>query len=89
MKKTTQTPPIDNITGTQSLRDTLSFMKISKTIFTLVEKPNGNVLWIGIYIQLLGEISIQIEIKEYDIIPNIQIFFTNTKATTKNMEKKD
>ena len=34
----TQTPAIENVTGTQSLRDTFSFMKRSKNIFQIRRK---------------------------------------------------
>ena len=34
----TQTPALENITGSQSLRDTLSIMKRSQNFFNIVEK---------------------------------------------------
>ena len=42
----TQTPAIENITGAQSLCDTLSFMKRSNNFFKLEEQPNEKYLGI-------------------------------------------
>ena len=39
----TQTPAIENIPGTESLRDTSSFMKRSNNFFKLEEQPTGKV----------------------------------------------
>ena len=44
----TQTRYIEKIPGTQSLRDTLSFMKTIKNKFKVIEKPDGDVLWNGV-----------------------------------------
>ena len=40
-----QTPAIENITGTQSLRDTLTLIKKSKNFFKLQENSDGKVFW--------------------------------------------
>ena len=85
----TQTSPIENITGTQSLRDTLSFMKKSKNFFKLVEDDDGKVFWNKIPIKAKGENRISINNHEYDIKPNIQNYFTNTNQTTKYMDNED
>ena len=84
-----QTSAIENITGTQSLRDTLTHMKGSKRFFKLEEKANGQVFWNEIPIKALGENRISIKNQEYDIKPNIQNYFTNTNQTTKNMDNED
>ena len=81
----TQTTAIEILTGTQSLRDTLSLMKRSKIFFKSVEKGNGDAFWNKILIKPLGENRISIIDEEYEINPNIQAFFTNTKLTTKHM----
>ena len=78
-----------NITATQSLRDTLSFMKKSKNFFKLVENNDGKVFWNKIPIKANGENRISINNHEYDIKPNIQNYFTNTNQTTKNMDDED
>ena len=85
----TQTPAIENITGTQSLRDTLTHMKGSKNFFKLVEKADGQVFWNKIPIKALGENRNSNKNQENDIKPNIQKYFTNTKLTTKNMNDAD
>ena len=83
----TQTPAIEN--ASQSLRDTLSFMKKSKNFFKL-EQDGNKVFWNKIPIKPLGENRISIDDNhEYDIKPNIQEYFTNTKQTTKNMDDED
>ena len=56
----TQTPAIENITSTRSLRDTLSFMKKSKNIFKLEEDDDGKVFWNKIPVKALGENRISI-----------------------------
>ena len=68
----TQTPAIENITSTQSLRDTLAHMKGSRNFFKLVEKADGQVFWNKIPIKALGENRISLKNQEYDIKPNIQ-----------------
>ena len=85
----TQTPAIENITGTQSLRDTLTHMKGSKNFFKLQENPDGKIFWNKIPIIPKGENRVSIKGKEFDIKPNIQTYFTNTKRTTKNMNVED
>ena len=40
-------------------------------------------------IYALGHNKISIKNREYDIKPNIQAYFTNTKLTTKNMDDED
>ena len=85
----TQTPAIENITSTRSLRDTLSFMKKSKNFFKLEEDDDGKVFWNKIPVKALGEKRISIKNREYDIKPNIQNYFTDTKLTTKNMDDDD
>ena len=84
-----RTSAIENITGTQSLRDTLTHMKGSKNFFKLVEKADGQVFWNKIPLKALGENRISIKNQEYDIKPNIQNYFTNTNQTTKNMDDED
>ena len=79
----TQTTAIENITGTQSLPDTLTLMMRSKNFFKLEEKSNGGLIWHGIFIQPIGENRINVKNEEYDITPNIETYFTNTKLTTK------
>ena len=84
----TQTPAIENTTVSNSLRDTLSFMKKSKNVFKL-EQDGNKVLWNKIPIKALGENRISIDEKEYDINPNIQNYFTNTRLTTQHMNNDD
>ena len=84
----TQTPAIENTTTSQSLRDTLSVMKKSKNFFKL-EQEGNEVFWNKEPIKALGENKICIKGKEFDIKPNIQKYFTNTKLTTKNMDDED
>ena len=86
----TQTPAIENITGAESLRDILSFMKRSKNFFILGEKDNGDAFWNVVFVQPLRERRINIENQEFDITPVFQAFLTNTRVTTKlsnNVEK--
>ena len=85
----TQTPAIENITGTQSLRDTLTLMKKSKNFFKLQENPDGKIFWNKIPIIALGDTRVSIKGKEFDIKPNIQNYFTNTRLTTKRMNDED
>ena len=77
----TQTPAIENTTTSQSLRDTLSFMKTSDNFFKL-EQDGNKVFWNKIPIEAFGENRLSIKDREYDINPNIQKYFTNTKLTT-------
>ena len=64
-------------------------MKGCKIFFKLVEQDDGQVIWNKIPIKALREKRISIEDQEYDIKPNIQKYFTNTKLTTKNMDNED
>ena len=82
----TQTPAKENITGTQSLRDTLTHMKGSKNFFKLVEKADCQVFWNKFLIKALGKNRISIKNQENDIKPNFQTYFINTNLTTKNMD---
>ena len=85
----TQTPAIENIRGTQSLRDTLSFMKRSKNFFKLQENPDGKIFWNKTLIVPQGGNRVNINGDEFDIKPNIQNYFTNTRLTTKRMDNED
>ena len=85
----TQTPAIENTNISRSLLDTLAFMKTSKNFFKLTE-DSGKVYWNGEYIEPLGDNRIRIKDREYDISPDIQAYFTNTKLNTNfldNFEK--
>ena len=84
-----QSPAIENITGTQSLRDILAFMKQSENFFNLEERPDGKVFWNGVRIKPVRENTIIIFGKEYDVTPSIQNYFINTNKTTKSMSKID
>ena len=84
----TQTPAIENTTTSQSLRDTLSFMKKSKNFFKL-EQDGDKVFWNKAPIKPLGENRSSIDNQEYDIKPNVQEYFTNTQQTTKHMDDED
>ena len=55
----------------------------------MVEKGDIQVFWNKILIKAIGENRISIKDQEYDIKPNIQTYFTNTKLTTKNMDDED
>ena len=83
-----QTPAIDNTSTTQSLRDTLAFMKRSKKFFKL-EQEGNRVFWNKIPVIPQGENRVGIKGEEFDITPNIQNYFTNTKLTTKRMNNED
>ena len=85
----TQTPAIENTNISRSLIDTLAHMKGNKNFFKLEEKDDGKVFWNKISIKALGENRITIKGQEYDIKPIIQIYFTNTNLTTKNMDDED
>ena len=85
-----QKPAIENTNISRSLLDTLAFMKTSKNFFKLTE-DDGKVYWNEVLINPLGDNRISIKDREYDISPDIQAYFTNTKLTTKildNFEKK-
>ena len=86
----TQTPAIENTNISRSLFDTLAFMKTSKNFLKLTESDDGSVYWNDVLVKPLGENRIIINDIEYDITPDIQAYFTNTKLTTKfldNVEK--
>ena len=64
-------------------------MKTSKNFFKLTE-DDGKVYWNEVLINPLGDNRISIRDREYDISPDIQAYFTNTKLTTNfldNFEK--
>ena len=85
----TATPAIENTNISRSLLDTLAFMKTSKNFFRLTE-DSGKVYWNGEYIEPLGDNRLRIKDREYDISPDIQAYFTNTKLSTNfldNFEK--
>ena len=63
-------------------------MKRNKSLFKLVE-DDGEVFCNKILIKAKGENRISIENHEYDIKPNIQKYFTNTRLTTRNMDDED
>ena len=81
-------PAIENTTVSRSLLDTLTQMKGNKNFFKLLEK-DGEVFWNKIPIKAKGENRISNKTREYDIKPNIQKYFTNTKLTTKSMDDED
>ena len=83
-----QTPAIDNTATSQSLRDTLAYMKRSKNFFKL-EQDGEEVFCNKIPILPKGENRVSIKDKEFNIKPNIQAYFTNTKLTTKHMDNED
>ena len=64
-------------------------MKTSINFFKLTE-DGGRVYWNDVFINPLGDKRICIKDRGYDISPDIQALFTNTKHTTKildNIEK--
>ena len=83
-----QTPAIDNTATSQSLRDTLAYMKRSKNFFKL-EQESKHIFWNKIPIIPIGENRVSIKDEEFNIKPNIQEYFTNTTLTTKNMDNED
>ena len=85
----TQTLAIENITGTQSLRDALAFMKQSNNFFKLEERPDGRVYWNGVRIKPVRENSIDVIGREYDVTPCIQEFFIKTGSTTKSLNNNE
>ena len=84
----TQTPAIENTRVSNSLRDTLSFMKKSNNFFKL-DQIGNEVFWNNNHIKALGDNRISINNQDFDIKPNIQNYFTNTKLTTKRMNNED
>ena len=85
----TQSPAIKNITSTQSLRDTLTLMEKSKNFFKLQETPDGQIFWNITPIKPQGENRVSSKSEEFDIKPNIQNCFNNTKLKTKRMDNED
>ena len=63
-------------------------MKESKN-FCKLEQDGNEVFWNKNTIKALGDDRSSIKDQEYDLKPNIQTYFTNTKLTTKNMDNKD
>ena len=64
-------------------------MKKSKNFLKLDEKPNGEVFLNKIAIKATRDNRISINKEEFDIKPNVQAHFTDTKLTTKSMHNKD
>ena len=85
----TQTAAIENITGTQSLCDTFAPLKRGKFFFKLEDQSIGYVFRNGVFIRPLGEIRSNVKNEEYDVTPDIQKYFTNTKFTTKSLNRKE
>ena len=81
----TQTPAIEKINISRQLFDTLALMKTKKNFFKLTE-DDGKVYWNDVLINPLGDNRISIKDREYDITPDIQAYFTNTKHTTKFLD---
>ena len=82
----TQTPAIENINISRQLFDTLALMKKKKNFFKLTEDDDSKVYWNGVLIKPLGDNRISIKNQEYDITPDIQAYFTNTKHTTQILD---
>ena len=78
-----------SITGTQSLRDILAFLKKSKNFLTLKEKPNGVVFWNNVPIEALEENRVIIKDEENDISTIFRADFNKTKLTTEAMNDVD
>ena len=85
----TQTPTMENISGTQPLRDTLTLMKKSKNFSKLQENPDGKIFWKKFSIIPRRENRVSIKGDEFDIKPKIRNYFTNTRLTTKRMDNED
>ena len=64
-------------------------MKTSKIFFKLEQTDKDKLFWNKIPIKALGENRISINDQEFDIKPNNQSYFNNTKLTTKNMDDED
>ena len=64
-------------------------MKKSKIFFKLGQTDKDKTFWNKRPIKAIGENRIGINDQEYDIKPNNQEHFTNTKLTTENMVDKD
>ena len=63
----TQTPAIENIIGTSSLRDTLAFMKKSNNFFKLKEEKDDKVFWNGVCL-LNQMVKIELVLKSKNLI---------------------
>ena len=85
----TQTPALENMTGTQSLRDTMAFMKQSDNFIKLEERPDGRVYWNGVRIKPVRENTIGNIGREYDVTPSIQQYFIKTGSTTKSLNNNE
>ena len=57
--------------------------------FLFLEKPNVEFFWNIILIKSIGENGNGIKDEEYDINANYQVYFSNTKLTTKHMDDED
>ena len=77
------------MTGTQSLRDTMAFMKQSNNFFKLEERPDGRVYWNGVRIKPVRENTIGIIGREYDVTPSCQQYFIKTGSTTKSLHNNE
>ena len=84
-----QSPAIENTAISQSLRDTLAFMKENNNFFKLKQENNGTVYWNKVLIEPVRENTIKINGKEYDVSPSIQKYFTKTRYTTKSLNNND
>ena len=81
----TQTPAVESTNMSRSLLDTIAFMKTIKKFFKLTEDA-GKVYLNEILINPLGDNRIRIKDREYDISPDPQAYFTNTKLNTKFLD---
>ena len=64
-------------------------MKSSKKFFMLQENPDGEIFWKKNPIIPQRENRVSFKGEEFDIKPNFQKYFTNTRLTTKRMDKED
>ena len=89
-------PPIENdqddtqpdILCDVSLENTLTNMKEKqKGFFKMEENQNGQRFWIGIPVEILGDSTIEIKGKDFNVTPNLQNDFTDT--TGKSLKKLD
>ena len=64
-------------------------MKQSKNFFNLEERPDGKVFCNGVRIKPVGENTINIIGKEYDVTPSIQKYFTKNGSTTKSLNNNE
>ena len=61
-------------------------MKTKKNFFKLTEDDDRKVYWNEVPINSLGGNRISVKDREYDITPDIQAYFTNTKLTTRFLD---